>query len=124
MYVIRGAKAVASSNLKCGLPNFLNNRLHDLLSIDGIPHFIRVAVSIHRFKPAIEHRALLDFIPIMEHVAILNRTSNLLLTTRDHLTFELLDCLLQCLFGVAPVLHRFQQVCNVADAMVETLTSI
>lgn len=98
MHVITGAKVVSSSDLNCGLSNFLSNKLHDLLSIDGFSNFIRGAMSVHRLKPAIEHRALLDFIPIMEHVAILNRTGDLLLTTRDHLAFELMDCLLQILF--------------------------
>ena len=81
-------------------------------------------MSFHRLEATVEHGALLDLVPIVKHVAILNRTSDLLLAPRNHLAFELLNCLLQRFLRIVPSLHCFQKVCHVANAMVETLAAI
>lgn len=111
-------------DIKCGQRKFLKAGKNNNLSIDGVADFVRCAMPIHRFEAAVEHGALLDLAPIMEHVTILNRAGHLLLTTRDHLAFELLDCALQCFLGIVPGLHRLEQVCHIANTMIETLAAI
>lgn len=98
--------------------------IHDFLSIDGITDSCRSAVSFHRFKTTVEHGTLFDLVPVVKHIAILNRTGDFFLTTRNHLAFESLNCLFQALLRIFPSPHRFKEVRNITDTMVEALPAV
>lgn len=111
-------------DIKCGLLKLLKSGTNCSLSIEGVADFVRCAMPIHRFEAAIEHGALLDLAPIMEHITILNRAGDLLLTPRDHLAFEPLDSSLQGFLRIIPSLHCLQQICHIADTVIEALAAI
>lgn len=61
-------------------------------------------MSLHRLESPSEDWASLDLLPVVKHVAILDRAFDLFLPTGDHIGLIHLDCLIELRFPVKDTL--------------------
>jgi hypothetical protein len=78
----------------------------------------------HRFESIPKHGTLLNLLPIMQHMPVLNGALDLLASPGNDFFVVCGDGLCQgCLVG-ANALKDIKEMGNVADAVVETLTAV
>lgn len=81
-------------------------------------------VAIHRLEPACEYRALLHFLPVMQHIPILDGAGDFITTTGNDFFFIFLDSLLQGYLTIFNPANCFQEMGRVTNTVVKSLTAI
>lgn len=81
-------------------------------------------MAVHRLESTSKHWALLYFLPVMQHIAILNGTGNFITATRDNFVLIFPNRLFQGYLTVSNAANCFQEVGGIANTVVKALATV